>query len=216
MMNKQLLYCFALIILVFTKEIKSRPISYQGGWTVMQKNDFNRHSLHTHYSPSINYSVGYRAEYWRKREWSFHGIQLNYLIKRLNTPNSQSNFYLKSSAGFAFSNFKNIENKIVPNIFSGIAFDWENRRYFVSYENRINYNSSIQNYISQKARIGLAPYIGNYGDFHTWIMLQVENMSRAKNKIVFTPMLRVFKGDYLAEAGLTNCKDIMFNLIKRF
>ena len=74
----------------------------------------------------------------------------------------------------------------------------------------------LENYISQKARIGLAPYIGNYGDFHTWIMLQVENMSRAKNKIVFTPMLRVFKGDYLAEAGLTNYKDIMFNLIKRF
>ena len=84
-MNKQLLNCFALIILVFTKEINARPISYQGGWTVMQKNDFNRHSLHTHYSPSINYSVGYRAEYWRKREWSFHGIQLNYLIKRLLT-----------------------------------------------------------------------------------------------------------------------------------
>ena len=30
------------------------------------------------------------------------------------------------------------------------------------------------------------------------------------------PMLRVFKGDYLAEFGLNNYKDFMFNFIKRF
>tara|TARA_E500000331_G_C17197112_1_gene687619 strand:- start:330 stop:977 length:648 start_codon:yes stop_codon:yes gene_type:complete len=215
-MSRHFLNWLILIIFVFTKEINARPISYQGGWTVMQMNDFNRHSLHMHYSPSINFSLGYRGEYWRKKEWSFHGLQFNYLIKRLNNRNSQANFYLKSSAGFAYSNYKKIENKIEPNIFSGIAFDWENRRYFVSYENRINYNLTIEKFISQKARIGLAPYIGNYGDFHTWIMFKFENMSRAKNKIIYTPMLRVFKGDYLAEAGLTNYKDIMFNLIKRF
>jgi len=29
-------------------------------------------------------------------------------------------------------------------------------------------------------------------------------------------MLRVFKGDYLAEFGLNNYKDFMFNFIKRF
>ena len=47
-------------------------------------------------------------------------------------------------------------------------------------------------------------------------MLQVENMSKTKNKIIYTPMLRMFKGDYLAEAGLTQDKDFMFNFIKRF
>ena len=102
------------------------------------------------------------------------------------------------------------------NIFSGISVDWEDRQYFVSYQNRVNYNSSIDTFFLQKARIGFAPYVGDYGDFHTWVMLQVESMTKTKNKIIYTPMLRMFKGDFLTEVGLTNYKDFMFNFIKRF
>ena len=47
-------------------------------------------------------------------------------------------------------------------------------------------------------------------------MLQVESMTKTKNKIIYTPMLRMFKGDLLAEVGLSNYKDFMFNFIKRF
>ena len=81
---------------------------------------------------------------------------------------------------------------------------------------RDSYNSSIDTFFLQKARIGFAPYVGDYGDFHTWVMLQVESMTKTKNKIIYTPMLRMFKGDLLAEVGLTNYKDFMFNFIKRF
>ena len=215
-MNKQFLSWFCLITLFCIKSAIARPISYPGGWTIMQMNDFNRHSVHFHLSPSVKYSIGYRGEYWRKKEWQFHGTQLNYLIKRLNTPKSQANFYFKSGAGLAVSDYKNFNNKVEPNIFSGISVDWEDRQYYVSYQNRVNYNSSIDTFFLQKARIGFAPYVGDYGDFHTWVMLQVESMTKTKNKIVYTPMLRLFKGDLLAEVGLTNYKDLMFNFIKRF
>ena len=118
--------------------------------------------------------------------------------------------YLKSGAGLAVRDYKNLKNNVEPNIFSGISVDWEDRQYFVSYQNRVNYNSSIDTFFLQKARIGFAPYVGDYGDFHTWIMLQVENMTKTKNKIIYTPMLRMFKGDLLAEVGLTNYKEFMF------
>ena len=215
-MKTILLYWFLFAILSFNTEPNARPISYAGGWTIMQMNDFNRHSVHFHLSPSVKYSIGYRGEYWRKKEWQFHGTQLNYLIKRFNTPKSQANFYLKSGAGLAVSDYKSLNNKVEPNIFSGISVDWEDRQYFVSYQNRVNYNSSIDTFFLQKARIGFAPYVGDYGDFHTWVMLQVESMTKTKNKIIYTPMLRMFKGDLLAEVGLTNYKDFMFNFIKRF
>ena len=100
---------FCKIVLVCTfivlKDINARPISYPGGWTLMQANDFSKHSFHVHYSPSIDYSIGYRAEYWREKEWQFHGLQLNYLIKRINKPRSQTNFYLKNGIGLATSNY---------------------------------------------------------------------------------------------------------------
>ena len=68
----------------------------------------------------------------------------------------------------------------------------------------------------QKARIGYAPYTGEYGDLHTWIMFQVQHMPNKKNTFVYTPMLRMFKGDYLAEVGLSDTRDFMVNFIKRF
>lgn len=215
-MNKHILCWFILVTLFFSREINSRPISYQGGWTIMQKNDFNRHSFHSHFSPSINYSIGYRVEYWRKKEWIFHGLQLNYLLKRVNKPNSQANLYFKNALGFALSDYKNFDNNIEPNIFSGVAFDWENRQFFFNYENRINYNYTIDRFLVQKTRIGFAPYIGKYGDLHTWFMFQIDHMPNSSDNLVFTPFVRIFKGDYLAEIGLSYHNDFMFNFIKRF
>ncbi len=215
-MKTILLYWFLFAILSFNTEANARPISYAGGWTIMQMNDFNKHSMHVHFSPSINFSIGYKGEYWRKKEWQFHGAQFNYLIKRINSKKSQTNLYLKNAVGTAFSDHDYYKTKLEPNIFSGISFDWEDRQYFVSYENRINYNKTIDKFFIQKGRLGFAPYQGKYGSLHSWLMFQVEHMPQSKNKIVYTPILRMFKGDYLAEAGLSNLGDITINFIKRF
>ncbi len=212
---KRCLFWLFSAILILANEILARPISYPGGWTIMQRNDFMRNSLHLHYTPSIKYSLGYRAEYWKRKKWQFHGVQLNYLINRSNTSKSQTNFYLKNGVGLAFSNLN--QNNLKPNLFSGFSIDWEDRRFFSSYENRINYNDSIQNFFSQKVRLGMAPYIGKYGDLHTWLMLQVEHLPHTKDNVFLTPILRVFKGDYLFEAGINNSnKEFMFDFIKRF
>ena len=209
-------YWLLIFFVIFTVQGNSRPISYPGGWTVMQMNDFNRNSIHLHISPSINYSLGYRGEYWRKKEWQFHGIQLNHLLKRLNNPKSQANFYLKNGLGSAVSNFREFNNRTELNFFSGVSFDWEDRQFFTSYENRINYNNSIDKFFMQKARFGFAPYIGEYGDLHTWLMFQIEHMPRSADNIIYTPILRTFKGDFLAEIGLNSNKKFLFNFIKRF
>ena len=215
-MNRLILILFCSFIVFLDNTVQARPISYPGGWTLMQMNDFKRHSVHAHYSPSASYSLGYRGEYWRQKEWQFHGLQFNYLIKRLNTSKSQTNFYLKNAVGLALSDYKNLEGQIEPSLFSGISLDWEDKQYYISYENRLNYSPVIDKFFLQKARVGFAPYIGKYGDLHTWFMFQVENMYKSKHKIIYTPMLRLFKGDYLAEAGLSNNKDFIFNFIKRF
>lgn len=196
--------------------LHSRPISYPGGWTFIQMNNTNTHSLNLHYTVSKNYSLGYRSEYWREKEWQFHGTQLNYLLMRLNNKKSQANLYFKSGFGLAISNYKKLDNTPQTNFFSGISIDWENRRNFFSYENRFNYNKEIDTFYIHKARVGLAPYIGSYGDLHSWLMLQVENMPKMRKKIVYTPFIRFFKGDYLAEVGLSNFTDVMLNFVKRY
>lgn len=194
----------------------SRPVSYPGGWTMMQMNDLDAHSVHVHYSPTAKYSIGYKTQYWRDEDWQFHGAQLNYLVKRWNAPASQANFYLKSGAGVAYSDYQSFDGKTEPAAFTGIALDWEDRRWFTSYENHLLYAGDIEKHFTQKARVGVAPYIGGYGDLHTWLMLQVDHNPKENDEITLTPLVRFFKGEYLAEAGVSDDGDVLFNWVIRF
>jgi hypothetical protein len=194
----------------------ARPVSYPGGWTAMQNNNQDMHSLLLHYSPTADYSIGYLAEYWREAQWQFHGVQVNYLAKRWNEAHSQANFYIKSGVGVAYSDYGAFSGHTQAAAFTGLALDWENRRYFTSYENRLYYAGDIDKFFMQQARVGIAPYIGDYGDWHSWIMLQVDHNPSRDDQVILTPLVRVFKNEYLAEFGVSDRGDVLFNWIARF
>ncbi len=190
---------------------QARPVSYPGGWTLMQMNDVDNNSLHVHYSPTAKYSVGARYEYHREPNAHITSIQMNNLIKRWNAPASQANLYLKSGVGVAYDS-----GDTEPVAFTGVATDWENRRFFTSYENRLFYAGDIHKFIKHQARIGVAPYIGEYGDTHTWLMLQADYDAGQDDTFSLTPLVRVFKGPNLIEAGYNLDKGLLFNYVHRF
>lgn len=209
----RLFLILTLVLPLFASNVFARPISYAGGKTIMQMNGPIKNSLHIHYSPTHKYSVGYRVEYYRKNQIALNGIQLNNLVKRWNLPAAQGNIYLKSS----FGNANNSGNNELYG-FSGIAADFETRKYFISYENR--YYKSDGNVISQfeqNARIGLAPYVASYGNLHSWLMLQVTHIPEFdQDEVIATPLIRLFKGSYLGEFGISSNQRILFNFIARF
>lgn len=194
---------------------QARPISYPGGWTVMSMNDGDKNTLHIHYSPTIKTSLGYKIEHWRDREFTLNAIQVNKLIKRWNKQNSQANLYLKSGLGFAYSDNGSFNHEFEPSGFVGIAGDWETRRLFASYQNRYTEADGISISLF-KARIGVAPYQGDYGDLHTWFMLQVEHSSENEDEFIITPLVRLFKNVHLLEIGVNNNEEVLFNYIIRF
>lgn len=199
----------------------ARPVSYPGGWTFMQQNHGDHHSLHAHYSPTAKDSIGYRFEYWRpeqalKEDWQQHSIQWNRLVHRWNNPASQANLYLKSGIGFAHTDNQAAKGDIEPALFTGLAADWEDRRWFVSYENRANYAGDIDRSFSQSFRAGVAPYVGDYGDLHTWLMVQLDHKPGEEDAWTVTPLVRLFKGVTLVEAGVSDDGKAMVNCILRF
>ncbi len=134
----RLLFIILLSLIYYQSSISissARPISYSGGWTLMQKNNHSKNTIHLHYSPSYKYSVGYKGEYLRSEHISLNSLQLNNLIKRWNLPAAQGNLYLKSNIGNAT---KSKNNEIYSAL--GFAADFETRRYFISYQN--NYYKS--------------------------------------------------------------------------
>ena len=202
-----------IIIVIFQQNLLARPISYSGGSTIMQKNSSRHNSIHIHYSPSYKYSVGYKGQYFRDEKIWLNGLQLNNLVKRWNKPDSQSNIYLKSSIG-------NVRSGSRDDIYAfiGSAFDYETRRYYLSYENIYykSHNNLINNF-EQDLNIGIAPYITNYGNLHSWIILQINHIPTNNNQeLTYTPYLRFFKGSFLTELGYSSNNRVIFNFIKRF
>ena len=205
-----------ILISIFTHISWARPVSYPGGVTAIMTNNADEHSLLIHYSPSSNYSVGVRTEYRRAGEYSLTSLQLNNLIKRWNKRKSQANVYIKSGLGYADRNSSSFADDSSLAIFSGLAMDWETRRYFASYENRYIEAGSVDDRFVQKARLGIAPYIADYGDVHTWFMLEVEHEPEDQDQFTVTPVLRIFKSVHLVELGISDKEDVMFNWIIRF
>lgn len=207
------LYAATLACMLLAPAAEARPVSYPGGWTVMQMNNGDYSSLHAHYSPTFRDSIGLYSERNWGQDWHFTGVQYNRLVRRWNEKASQANLYLKAGAGVA-DPFGPDDQELAG--FIGISADWETRRWFTSYEARA-YDLGFDKTTRQSARIGVAPYIGDYGDLHTWLMLQVENQPEAEIPTTLTPLVRFFYDVQLLEIGYTpETEELMVNWIVRF
>ncbi len=177
----------------------------------MTMNDVDSNSLHIHYTTDPKNSIGIRHEYMRGPEANADFVQLNHLIKRWNGEGSQANAYIKSGVGIAYD-----VDQTQAAAFTGLAVDWENRRYFTSYENRFFTAGDIDKYAKHTARVGIAPYIGDIGDLHTWLMIQADYDAGKQDSFSPTPLVRFFKGADMLEAGYNLDGGVLFNFIHRF
>ena len=195
----------AFVILIFLSlGVDARPISYSGGWTIMAFSDNLKNSIYYHYSPSYKYSIGIEKINDKYFNNDYLYARFTYLINRKNTQNSQRNLYFQS--GISSEGFKNY--------FYGVHGDWETRRLFVGFGLKKTENKT-QDYLEQYYQIGVAPYLGNYGDLHTWIMIKAKENS-LENKWSTYPVLKIFKGDVLMEFGYSKQTEWDVHLMYRF
>ena len=193
-----------IILLIISFGLDARPISYSGGSTIMSFSDNIKDSLYYHYSPSYKYSVGIeniRDKYFND---NYSYVRFTYLLNRKNTENSQRNLYLQSG----------ISSKGFNEFFYGMHGDWETRRLFVGFGLKET-KRKIHDYSEQYYQIGVAPYLGDYGDLHTWIMIKAKENS-LENKWSTYPVLKFFKGNVLMEFGYGEKTEWDVHLMYRF
>ena len=178
-----------LVTLMTASIVEARPISWTGGSTIMYKSNSMMSSYYYHYSPSFKYSVG--AEYINDRYYNdqYISIRSTYLLDRKNTKASQRNLYLTAS----------ISTKSDNDLYYGVHGDWETRRYFTSFS-ILDKRASQKDYTENEFQIGIAPYLGEYNQLHTWIMLKSKEDTR-DDKWKTYPFIKLFKGDFLLEVG---------------
>ena len=192
------------IIIFFITNAEARPISYNGGHTVMVLSDNIKNSMYYHYSPTYKYSIGveFLEDKLFNKNYSF--LRLTYLINRKNTKNSQRNLYFQSG----------INPERTKNIFYGIHGDWETRRVFSGFGLKRTENG-YKNYTDKFIQLGFAPYLGDYGDLHSWIMIKSKKNSFSNSWSTY-PLLKFFKGDFLFELGFNNKTEWDAHLMYRF
>jgi hypothetical protein len=196
--------------------ISARPVSYAGGWTLIEESDQQSTSVLVHYSPASNWSIGPRVEVNRDLDYALYSIHPTWLAKRWFGSDYQGNLYLHAGAGLATG----INDNPLGDDFAihgGVMADWETRSLFAGYRSRYLDAGHFGDQFSQAARLGFAPYVGDTGDLHTWLMLEIDHRPEADDTVTATPLIRLFKGPLLLEAGYNlSAKQPLFNFTYRF
>ena len=202
---KKALAVLAMLCL-FPLALEAKPIPYKGGWMAMQENYTKENLLHVVYGISPDMSAGISTEWMKDAGYWLHSAQFNYLVVRNNMPDAQMNLFAMSGVGAGLKN-----DVAHPAAWAGILADYETRRIFLSYDNNYTYANTIESSFTQKARVGVAPYIGAFDDLHTWLMMQVEHYPDGKDEVVATPLVRLFKDNYLVEVGYGTNGKLLLN-----
>jgi len=186
---------------------EAKPISYVGGTMVMQENDETGHTVSLDYTVTPNYAVGvYAKKESGGDDYYTAGPQINTLIKRWNLPDGQGNIFNMTGVGISHEG-----NDNEFSAWTGFLADYETRRVFISYEPRFMYAGDIDKAFWQRARVGVAPYLANYDDLNTWLMVQVDHHPTKDDAVVVTPLVRFFYKTTLMEAGYSSNDHLMFN-----
>ena len=191
---------WALLLLLAPVAALARPVSYVGGWTLIEESNRQSTAALVHYTPSPAWSVGLRNEWMRDSDYLLTAIQPTYLLKRWFGRDYQANVYLHGGLGVATATSGNPLGSTTGG-FAGVMADWETRRLFAGYNARYLDAGHFGDSAMQVFRFGWAPYEGDTNDLHTWLMLEVDHRSGLEDSVSVTPLLRFFKGPILLELG---------------
>ena len=201
--------------LVLVPASEARLVSWPGGVTFQGAWEGEMRLANLHYTLTPKLSLGLASVWDTQHDWQFHGLQANFLVRRWNLPKAQVNLYARAAAGGIFTDHHGFRTEDAA-WRGGITFDAEDRRFFFKYENTWMDGGPVDGDFSQMARIGVAPYIAEFGGVHTWLMLQADHKPEAHDPFTLTPVVRLFWSTYLVEAGVSEHGDAHLHLEIRF
>lgn len=183
------------LLLLFPIFAIAHPVTFKDGQEISVNNYSNVQKLSYTYSFTNNLSLG--MSYLKMHE-EYSLLEGNYLINRWNEIGSQANLYVGVTGGMR-------SNDTVAGGF--IEADWESRKYYISSK-----ASYLDNFYMTKNRVGLAPYLAEYNELNTWIMIEHTYESKS-NFIEINPLLRFFYKNLLWEIGVGLKGNVLFNFM---
>lgn len=200
----------ATILLTTASLAQAHPVSFKGGWGLMSYNNSDMTELLMTYS--FNSRLAIAGTYLRTDESNFYIPRINFLVKRWNGEDYQSNFYLSAGKGVEVFNMKSYNSNL-----GEVVFDWESRKYYTSFQHLyINRDNQVNplikgDYNYTKVRAGFAPFLADYEDLNIWLIAQ-EEIKEGEN-LQFSQFIRFYKKNVLWEIGAGMDGSFSFNFM---
>ena len=187
---------------------QARPVSWPGGVTVMAERTGDDAGVLVHYTVDPRFSLGLRQQWTPDGEPARTQLVATRLLRRWNEPASQANIYARAALGVSEAAGRTGAADIE------MMADWETRRWYVSAAakgTRDGADSTGQ----MKARVGVAPYLGDFGDLHTWLMLEADWKPERADPVLVRPLVRFFYDVHLVELGWSSDDELFAAYILR-
>jgi len=186
----------------------ARPVSYEGGWTVMAESDREMSAALLHYTPHYRWSLGVKSEWMRDDDVVFAGVQATWLAHRWFGENYQANLYAFAAGGAAEGVGANPMNAQGAGMI-GVMADWTTRRWSVSWRaSAADMGDGVT--ALQAARAGFAPYVAGFGELDTRFLVEIDQRPENNRPVAVTPMVQFSRGAALLELGWTPAEGTAF------
>lgn len=189
----------------------AHPVAYEGATIIQFYTDTITREGQLYYSVKPYLALGARHIEMSlpHRESKIHLAGANFLLKRWNATDSQANIYL--STGYGIEEVGGKGNSGIGLLDADI--DWESRKYYVAVLARTLQFSDFGPTHTYIARAGIAPYLAEYGEIQSFLILEASRTVEARRVTEITPMVRVFYKNVLWEIGRGFSGDWKFNLM---
>lgn len=210
---RRVIAIISLTLAVFSFRASAHPVSYQGALGVMAWNQPFLSDYWITYSYLPNAAVAVRAMRMEMPggEYIVYFPQIDFLAKRWNNPNSQTNIY--TYGGFGGAKFQN-QNGYAGQV--GIEADAESRSWFIMGKWETMWSNVTDTFYHGEFRVGLAPYEAEFNEIASWLMIQVQYHPTLNPTYAITPLYRMFYKNVLWEAGVSIKGDWMLNFMFHF
>lgn len=198
----------SLSLFCFSNQVMAHMTTYKGGISFMQMASPNMAATELNYSFSYKSALVYRHLRWLPKnsvDFETRNIgQANFLLKRWYHPDYQGNLNFGLGYGDKDTSIYQLEA------------DWESRSYYILAEHQVMEQKGQNSIRMQKLRLGAAPYIGESGDLHSWLIFQYAKNEAMADPESLTPFLRLYYQSILFEIGYSFDSELNFNLMTHF
>jgi len=211
-------YLLAAAALGLSGASQAHPVFYSNGWGVMLWNSPDKTEFYGAYTLTHRIATGIRYFGFREPgeypKDNYTLGQLSLLLKRWNAPSSQGNIYATFAGGLR--SFDDGAKKNEAAFLSEVQADWEDRRLYTLGKVSVMKSKSADAIYAAKTRVGVAPYLAEFTELNTWMILELEDTFEDGKNPSLTPYIRLFYNNFLTELGYSLDGKVKMNFMTHF